>query len=75
MPRPILDENQIHPAIREKIATRHADILREVQDAIGSSTRPAFRTSTSGTEATSDNGGGAARSRCGPAGRPSRWCS
>lgn len=35
MPRPILDENHIHPAIREKIATRHADIVREVQDAIG----------------------------------------
>ena len=34
MPRPILDENHIHPAIREKIATYQADILREVQDAI-----------------------------------------
>ena len=35
MPRPILDENHIHPAIREKIATHQADILREVQAAIG----------------------------------------
>jgi glutaredoxin-related protein len=34
MPRPILDENNIHPAIREKIATHQADILREVRDAI-----------------------------------------
>ena len=34
MPRPILEENHIHPAIREKIATRHADILREVRAAI-----------------------------------------
>ena len=34
MPRPILDEARIHPAIREKIAAHHADILREVQDAI-----------------------------------------
>jgi len=34
MPRPILDENHLHPAIRQKIATQHADILREVQAAI-----------------------------------------
>jgi monothiol glutaredoxin len=34
MPRPILDENHIHPGIRQKIATHHADILREVQAAI-----------------------------------------
>ena len=34
MPRPILDEARIHPAIREKIATHHADIVREVQDAV-----------------------------------------
>jgi glutaredoxin-related protein len=34
MPRPILEENHIHPAIREKIATQHADILREVRAAI-----------------------------------------
>jgi glutaredoxin-related protein len=34
MPRPILDENRIHAKIREKLATSHADIVREVQDAI-----------------------------------------
>lgn len=34
MPRSILDEAHIHPAIREKIASNHADIVREVQAAI-----------------------------------------
>jgi glutaredoxin-related protein len=34
MPRPILDEAHIHPAIRERIATQHMDIITEVQDAI-----------------------------------------
>ena len=34
MPRSILDEAHIHPAIRERIATHHADIVREVQDMI-----------------------------------------
>jgi glutaredoxin-related protein len=34
MPRSILDEAQIHPAIREKIATHHADVVREVRDAL-----------------------------------------
>jgi len=34
MPRPILDESRIHPAIREKIATYRSDIVCEVQDAI-----------------------------------------
>ena len=33
MPRPILEETRIHPAIREKISALHADIVREVQDA------------------------------------------
>jgi len=33
MPRPILDETRIHPAIREKIAALHADIVREVREA------------------------------------------
>jgi monothiol glutaredoxin len=33
MPRPILDESQIHPAIRERVAGHHADIVSEVQDA------------------------------------------
>ena len=34
MPRSILDEAHIDPAIREKIASNHADIVREVQAAI-----------------------------------------
>ena len=34
MPRPILDETHIHPAIREKIATHEQAIVREVQTAI-----------------------------------------
>ena len=34
MPRSILDEAHIHPAIREKIAENHADIVREVKAAI-----------------------------------------
>ena len=34
MPRNVLDEARIHPAIREKIAANHADIVREVQAAI-----------------------------------------
>jgi len=33
MPRSILGEAQIHPAIREKIATHGADIVKEVRDA------------------------------------------
>ena len=34
MPRSILDESHIHPAIREKIVTNHADIVGEVKAAI-----------------------------------------
>jgi len=34
MTRPILDEQHIHPAIRDKVADLHADIVREVQAAI-----------------------------------------
>ena len=34
MSRTILDEAQIHPAIREAIAASHADIVREVAAAI-----------------------------------------
>ncbi len=34
MPRPILDETRIHPAIREKVAANHGDIVREVQAAV-----------------------------------------
>ena len=33
MPRTILDEARIHPAVRAKIAAHHADIVREVESA------------------------------------------
>ncbi|MGE3346876.1 MAG: glutaredoxin [Ramlibacter sp.] len=36
MPRPILDEAQIHPAIRSKIAGHQQAIVQEVMDAVGS---------------------------------------
>lgn len=36
MPRAILDESSIHPAIRERVASHHSDIVREVQDAVAS---------------------------------------
>ena len=34
MPRAILPESQIHPAVREKIASYRSDILKEVQAAV-----------------------------------------
>ena len=34
MPRRILDEARIHPAIRERIAGLHADLVKEVEDAV-----------------------------------------
>ncbi|MBI3155164.1 MAG: glutaredoxin [Burkholderiales bacterium] len=34
MPRPILDESRLHPAIRATIERLHADIVREVQAAV-----------------------------------------
>lgn len=34
MPRPVLDESAIHPAVRTRVATLHADIVAEVQAAI-----------------------------------------
>jgi len=34
MPRSVLDESRIHPAIRERIAGLNADIVKEVQDAV-----------------------------------------
>ena len=36
MSRAFLDESHIHPAIRDKIAASHADIVHEVQGAIAS---------------------------------------
>jgi monothiol glutaredoxin len=38
MTRPILDEAQIHPAIRQTIAMHHAETIAEVQAAIASNT-------------------------------------
>ena len=37
MPRPILDEAKIHPAVREKVANYRSDMVREVQAAIAGS--------------------------------------
>lgn len=34
MPRPILADALIHPAIRESVATRNGDIVREVQQVV-----------------------------------------
>jgi monothiol glutaredoxin len=34
MPRAVLDETQIHPAVRDRIAQHHAGIVREVQAAL-----------------------------------------
>lgn len=34
MPRSILPDASIHPAIRQKVADQHADIVREVQNAV-----------------------------------------
>ena len=34
MPRTLLPESQIHPAVREKIASYRTDILKEVQAAV-----------------------------------------
>jgi len=34
MPRPLLDETQIHPAIRERVAALHGSTVQEVQAAL-----------------------------------------
>ncbi len=34
MPRPILDDTRIHPAIRERVATNRLALVMEVQDAV-----------------------------------------
>ena len=34
MPRAVLSESQIHPAVRERVATLHQDIVKEVQAAV-----------------------------------------
>lgn len=33
MPRRVLAEDRVHPAVRERIAGHHADIVQEVEDA------------------------------------------
>ena len=38
MPRPILDEAHLHPAIREKVSAHHCDIIDEVRAAIAKHT-------------------------------------
>lgn len=38
MSRPILDEQHIHPAVRDTVASLHADIVKEVQAAIAANT-------------------------------------
>ena len=34
MPRNVLDESQIHPAVRERVAGHQAEVVREVQAAL-----------------------------------------
>jgi len=34
MPRPILDEAQLHPAIRDAVASHHASTVQQVRDAV-----------------------------------------
>jgi glutaredoxin-related protein len=34
MPRPVLDESHLHPAIRDRVAQWHGDIVAEVQRAV-----------------------------------------
>jgi hypothetical protein len=89
MPRQILDESRLHPAIRDTVANQHADIVHNVQAAtlsnpvlvVGMAGNPFCRRArrmladAGRTAATSANGGRAAHSRTGAAGRPSRWCS
>ena len=35
MPRPVLADEHIHPAVRELVASLHTDVVRQVQAAIG----------------------------------------
>lgn len=36
MPRPVLDESRIHPAVRERVASHQQAILKDVQAAVAS---------------------------------------
>ena len=38
MPRPVLEESSLHPAIRDKVANLHADIVHNVRSAAASNT-------------------------------------
>jgi glutaredoxin-related protein len=38
MPRPILEETRLHPAIRDRVANLHADVVHNVQAAAASNT-------------------------------------
>ena len=42
MPRPLLDEAAIHPAIRHKVANLHAELLRQAQADVASNTVMVF---------------------------------
>lgn len=34
MPRPVLDESAIHPAVRAQVASLHADVVNQVREAV-----------------------------------------
>jgi monothiol glutaredoxin len=34
MPRPVIDEAQIHPAVRERVARHHHAVIEDVQRAV-----------------------------------------
>ncbi len=34
MSRPVLPEDRIHPAVRDKVAQHHRDVVQQVQDAV-----------------------------------------
>ena len=34
MPRPVLEESRVHPAVRDRVAGLHADVVAEVQQAL-----------------------------------------
>jgi glutaredoxin-related protein len=36
LPRPVLEESRLHPAIRDRVANRHADVVHNVQAAAAS---------------------------------------
>ena len=62
MPRPVLDESAIHPAVRETISASHADIVREVQAAVADNDIVALKAADNVSLPRSDYGVGACRS-------------